>query len=154
MVTWTLKSSNDAYFIVYSDGDFTSVFWASMRIKLTQSEIKYFILTHVALVAGKTELTLFGMGVYEVGEESIGSLLASTRNAKGFPATLIWPGVVEEEVPTGSGTTITVEHAPLAGTLQLFKRGQLYNGGFSVSGKNIILEESGVGSEFLAYYKF
>lgn len=66
---------------------------------------------------------------------------------------------VRDEVPTGSGTTFTLAHTPLSGTLQLFRGGARQQAGagkdYTISGVTITLATSLASSEvLLADYEY
>jgi len=58
--TWTYASADTPTFTFTIPGDKTSKYSPGMRIKLTQTTVKYFIITAVAYSAPNTTITIYG----------------------------------------------------------------------------------------------
>lgn len=84
--TWTYASADDPTFTFTVAGvDLTSKYSAGMRVKLTQSTAKYFIITKVAF-ATDTTVTIYGGTDYDLANATITSPYYSTAKAPvGFP---------------------------------------------------------------------
>lgn len=84
--TWTYASADDPTFTFTVAGvDLTTKYSAGMRIKLTQTTVKYFIITAVAF-STDTTITVYGGTDYDLANEAITSPYFSTQKApQGFP---------------------------------------------------------------------
>lgn len=84
--TWTYVGADDPTFTFKITGvDLTSKYSAGMRIKLTQTTVKYFIITAVAF-STDTTITVYGGTDYDLANASITSPYYSTQKApQGFP---------------------------------------------------------------------
>jgi len=73
--TWTYAAADDPTFTFTISGDFTTKYYAGMRIKLTQSTggTKYFIVTKVAYSDPNTTVTVYGGTDYNLENEAITS---------------------------------------------------------------------------------
>lgn len=65
--TWTYYDANT----IQVTGDFTSKYTANQIIKITQTTVKYFVITAVNLVSGNTRLTISGGGIYVLTDAPI-----------------------------------------------------------------------------------
>lgn len=84
--TWTYASADSPSFTLTITGDLTSKYSAGMRVKLTQTTVKYFIITKVAYGAPNTTLTLYGGTDYTLANAAISASSYSTQKAPfGFP---------------------------------------------------------------------
>jgi len=64
--TWTYASADDPTFTFTISGDKTSKYSPGMRIKLTQTTVKYFIITAVSYSAPNTTVTVYGGTDYDL----------------------------------------------------------------------------------------
>jgi len=84
--TWTYASADDPTFTFTISGDKTSKYSAGMRIKLTQTSVKYFIITAVSYSSPNTTITVYGGTDYDLVNATITSPYYSTQKApQGFP---------------------------------------------------------------------
>jgi hypothetical protein len=84
--TWTYASADDPTFTFTISGDKTAVLSAGMKIKLTQTSAKYFIITNVTYGAPNTTVTVYGGTDYDLTNATITSPYYSTARApQGFP---------------------------------------------------------------------
>lgn len=84
--TWTFASTDDPTFTFTISGDQTGKYQAGMRVKLTQTTVKYFIITKVAHAAGTTTVTVYGGTDYDLINAAITLPYYSTVKAPhGFP---------------------------------------------------------------------
>lgn len=84
--TWTYASDDDPTFTFTISGDKTSKYSAGMRIKLTQTTAKYFIITVVAYSSPNTTVTIYGGTDYNLADAAITLPYYSTMKAPlGFP---------------------------------------------------------------------
>ena len=84
--TWTYASADDPTFTFTISGDKSSKYSAGMRVKLTQTTAKYFIITAVAYAAPNTTITVYGGTDYDLDNASISSPFYSGIKAPvGFP---------------------------------------------------------------------
>lgn len=84
--TWTYVSADDPTFTFKIAGvDLTTKYSAGMRIKLTQTTVKYFIITAVAF-STDTTITVYGGTDYNIDDAAISLNYYSTQKApQGFP---------------------------------------------------------------------
>ena len=84
--TWVYASADDPTFTFTIAGvDLTTKYSAGMRIKLTQTTVKYFIITAVAF-STDTTITVYGGTDYDLANAAITSPYYSTQKAPhGFP---------------------------------------------------------------------
>lgn len=83
--TWTYASADDPTFTFTITGDKTSKYSAGMKIKLTQTTAKYFIITKVVYTSNTT-ITVYGGTDYNLVSAAITSPYYSTQKAPhGFP---------------------------------------------------------------------
>lgn len=80
--TWTYASA-----ITFTmSGDKTAKYSAGMKIKLTQTTVKYFIITKVEYGAPNTTVTIYGGTDYTLANATItGAYVSRERNPHGFP---------------------------------------------------------------------
>lgn len=71
--TWTYGSADSPTFTFTISGDKTTKYSPGMRIKLTQTTVKYFIITVVAYVAPTTTITIYGGTDYTLVNAAISS---------------------------------------------------------------------------------
>lgn len=84
--TWTYASADPPTFTFTISGDKTSKYSAGMRIKLTQTTVKYFIITAIAYSAPNTTVTVYGGTDYTLANAAITDPYYSTQKApQGFP---------------------------------------------------------------------
>lgn len=82
--TWTYASADDPTFTFTISGDQTGKYSAGMRIKLTQTTVRYFIVTKVAYSDPNTTITIYGGTDYDLADAAIANNYYSTAKA---PAT-------------------------------------------------------------------
>jgi len=80
---WTYDSPG----VVSMVGDFTDVYSETMKVRLIQGTIKYFIIESVTYIGGNTKITLDGRGFYTLANATIAAHLATSWShpAGGFP---------------------------------------------------------------------
>ena len=84
--TWTYASVDDPTFTFTISGDKTGKYSAGMKIKLTQTTVKYFIITKVAYSSPNTTITMYGGTDYDLVNAAITSPYYSVVKApQGFP---------------------------------------------------------------------
>jgi len=84
--TWTYNSADDPTYTFTISGDKTDKYSAGMRIKLTQTTVKYFIITKVAYSSPNTTITVYGGTDYDLANAAITSPYYSMVKAPlGFP---------------------------------------------------------------------
>jgi len=84
--TWTYASADPPTFTFTISGDKTSKYSPGMRIKLTQTTIKYFIITVVTYSAPDTTITIYGGTDYTLADAAITDPYYSIQKApQGFP---------------------------------------------------------------------
>lgn len=85
--TWTYKSADAPSFVFDVNANVTSKYSAGMRVKYTQTTIKYGIITNVgAYASGKTPITIYGGTDYVLANDPITSPAYSAAKAPfGFP---------------------------------------------------------------------
>lgn len=84
--TWTYASADDPTFTFTISGDKTSKYSPGMRLKLTQTTVKYFIITKVEHSGGTTTITAYGGTDYDLANAAISNPYFSTQKAPhGFP---------------------------------------------------------------------
>lgn len=84
--TWTYASADDPTFTFTITGDKTGKYSAGMRLKLTQTTIKYFIVTKVEYGAPNTTMTIYGGTDYDLANAAITLPYYSVVKAPhGFP---------------------------------------------------------------------
>jgi hypothetical protein len=84
--TWTYASADDPTYTFTISGDLSSKYSAGMRIKLTQTTAKYFIITKVAYSSPNTTITVYGGTDYDLANAAITSPYYSMVKApQGFP---------------------------------------------------------------------
>ena len=84
--TWTYASADDPTYTFTISGDLSGKYSAGMRIKLTQTTAKYFIITKVAYSSPNTTITVYGGTDYDLANAAITSPYYSMVKApQGFP---------------------------------------------------------------------
>ena len=71
--TWTYASADDPTYTFTISGDLTTKYYAGMRISLTQTTEKFFIITKVAYGAPNTTITIYGGTDYDLANAAITS---------------------------------------------------------------------------------
>jgi hypothetical protein len=69
--TWVYASADDPTFTFTISGDKTSKYSAGMKVKLTQTTVKYFIITKVAYSDPNTTITVYGGTDYDLANAAI-----------------------------------------------------------------------------------
>jgi hypothetical protein len=109
--TWTYGSADDPTFTLTISGDKTTKYTVGMRVKLTQTSDKFFIITKVAYSSPNTTLTLYGGTDYDLANAAITSPFYSSGKApQGFP---LDPSKWTVEVVNTSSNT---QSSPVNGT--------------------------------------
>jgi hypothetical protein len=87
--TWSYSSADSPTFVISVNADMTGLIGVGMRIKLTQTTAKYFIVTAVgAYSGGVTLITVYGGTDYTLADEAISSPAYSFAKVPiGFPLT-------------------------------------------------------------------
>jgi len=84
--TWTYAGADDPAFTFTISGDQTGKYGAGMRVKLTQTTVKYFIVTKVEYSSPNTTVTIYGGTDYDLANAAITSPYYSVVKAPvGFP---------------------------------------------------------------------
>ena len=84
--TWTYASADAPTFTFTVVGDKSTKYYPGMRIKLTQTTVKYFIITKVAYSSPNTTITVYGGTNYTLANDTIESPCYSMLKAPtGFP---------------------------------------------------------------------
>jgi hypothetical protein len=85
--TWSYSSADSPTFVISINADMTAILQAGMRIKLTQTTAKYFIITNVgSFSAGATLVTVYGGTDYTLANAAISSPYYSNgKSPFGFP---------------------------------------------------------------------
>lgn len=84
--TWTYASADDPTYTFIVAGDYTGIYSVGMRIKLTQTTAKYFIITAVNYSSPNTTVTIYGGTDYDLANATITSPQYSPMKAPyGFP---------------------------------------------------------------------
>lgn len=102
--TWTYASADDPTFtFTIAAFDATSVLSAGMKIKLTQTTVKYFIITKVVFDDPGSTITVYGGTDYDLVDATITSpFYSSARTPQGFP---LDPDKWSVEVTDGTSRT-------------------------------------------------
>ncbi len=83
---WTYVSADAPSFVFSETGDLTATYSPGMRVKYTQTTVKYGIVTKVALNGGVTEVTIYGGTDYTLANAAITNPYYSFSKApQGFP---------------------------------------------------------------------
>jgi len=69
--TWTYASADDPTYTFTISGDLTGKYSVGMRVKLTQTTVRYFIITKVVEAAGTTTITIYGGTDYDLDNDTI-----------------------------------------------------------------------------------
>jgi len=84
--TWTYASADAPTFTFTISGDKTSKYSVGMKIKLTQTTVKYFIVTAISYSSPNTTVTVYGGTDYTLANATITNPYYSTQKApQGFP---------------------------------------------------------------------
>jgi len=84
--TWTYASADAPTYTFIISGDKTSKYCAGDRIKLTQTTVKYFIITKVAYSSPNTTITCYGGTDYVLANATITSnYYSKAKSPVGFP---------------------------------------------------------------------
>jgi len=109
--TWTYSSADDPTYVFTISGDKTLTYYKGMKINLTQTTVKYFVITKVAYSAPNTVVTIYGGTDYDLANAAITVPYYSTARAPAaFPMDLSKWSVVASDSADGTKTT------PVAGT--------------------------------------
>lgn len=110
--TWSYSSADSPTFVISVNADMTTTIGVGMRIKLTQTTVKYFIVTAVGVFGGgATLITVYGGTDYTLANAAITSPYYSMVKAPfGFP---VDPAKWTVEV---TDTTQRSQASPTAGT--------------------------------------
>lgn len=109
--TWTYASADSPTFTFTIGGDKTSKYSVGMRLKLTQTTVKYFIITNVVYSSPNTTITIYGGTDYTLANATISDTFYSYfKSPHGFPmSTAKWQVLVtstanniSQSNPTGS----------------------------------------------------
>jgi hypothetical protein len=69
--TWTYASADDPTFTFTITGDYTARYSVGMKIKLTQTTVKYFIITAISYSDPSTTVTVYGGTDYDLADAAI-----------------------------------------------------------------------------------
>jgi hypothetical protein len=84
--TWSYSSADSPSFVANVSTDLTAKYYAGMKVKLTQTTAKYFIITKVAYSSPNTMITMYGGTDYTLANAAITSPYFSiTSYPIGFP---------------------------------------------------------------------
>jgi hypothetical protein len=84
--TWYYSAADDPSFKINISGDLTKKYYPGQRINLTQTSIKYFLVTKVTYASPNTTITLYGGTDYDLANAAITTPYFSTGYAPfGFP---------------------------------------------------------------------
>jgi hypothetical protein len=84
--TWTYAAADAPSFTFTISGDKTTTYYSGMRIKITQTTIKYFIVTKCAYSSPNTTITIFGGSDFTLANATITLPFFSMMKAPaGFP---------------------------------------------------------------------
>ncbi len=88
--TWSYSSADAPTFVISINADMTAVLSIGMRLRLTQTTVKYFIVTAVgAYSGGNTLVSVYGGVDYTLANAAISTPYYSTAKAPiGFPMSL------------------------------------------------------------------
>jgi hypothetical protein len=102
--TWTYASADDPTFTFTVAADVTTKYSVGMKIKLTQTTVKYFIITKVAYSSPNTTITVYGGTDYDLADSAISANYYSMmRTPVGFPMS---PDKWSETYSSTSATTL------------------------------------------------
>lgn len=110
--TWSYSSADAPTFVISVNADMTAIIGVGQRIKLTQTTVKYFIVTAVGTFSGgNTLITVYGGTDYTLANAAITSPYYSAIKAPfGFPMTPAkWSVIVTD-------TTIRNQASPVKNT--------------------------------------
>lgn len=109
--TWTYASADDPTYTFTISGDKTSKYSPGMRVKLTQTTTKYFIITGVSYISPDTTVTLYGGTDYDLANVAITNPYYSTAKApQGFPLN------PAKWTVRATSDSITTQSSPVVGT--------------------------------------
>lgn len=113
--TWTYSSADAPTFVASVNADVTGILSEGMRIKLTQTTAKYFIVTAVAAFSGgATLITLYGGTDYVLANAAITAPAYSSAYAPlGFPRSL---EAIESAIVLIAETILSIDTASIAFT--------------------------------------
>lgn len=84
--TWTYASADDPTYTFTVAGDVTGKYHVGMRVKLTQTTVKYFIITAVSYSSPNTTVTIYGGTDYDLANAAITeNYVSSVKAPSGFP---------------------------------------------------------------------
>ena len=114
--TWTYASADDPTYTFTISGDKTSKYSVGMKIKLTQTTVKYFIITAISYSSPNTTVTVYGGTDYDLANATISANYYSmVKSPQGFPmspakwsvTTTITSNVSQTSVANGATVYIT-----------------------------------------------
>jgi len=118
--TWTYASADDPTFTFTISGDLSAKYYPGMKIKLTQTTAKYFIITAVSYGAPNTTVTVYGGTDYDLADAAITlPYYSMVKSPTGFPMD---PGkwqvkttytTYKEKTSTGAGSVYYTEFGGL-----------------------------------------
>jgi len=84
--TWTYASADDPTYTFTISGDKTSKYSVGMKLKLTQTTDKYFIITAISYSSPNTTITVYGGTDYDLASATItSSYYSMVKSPYGFP---------------------------------------------------------------------
>jgi hypothetical protein len=136
--TWAFISADAPTFVMRATGDFTAEVTPGTRVKLTQSTVKYFIVTAVSFSGGNTTVTMFGGTDYTLTSAAItlpsfSGLKAPngfpidpnkwkvelrSTSSRGFSATGVWQNKETLVVPIGIWNVLVQAQLLVGGNVQ------------------------------------
>lgn len=120
--TWTYASADSPTFTFTVPGDQTAKYTPGVRLKLTQTTVKYFIVTAVSVTAGTTTVTVYGGTDYTLANAAISAPFYSRDKAPaGFPLNPAkWTATYTDTTQqTASGSTVATYYNIGAATLSV-----------------------------------
>lgn len=83
---WTYAGADDPSFTFTVAGDMTAVHSVGMKVKLTQTTVKYFIITKMVYSAPNTTYTVYGGTDYDLANATItDAYISNVKSPAGFP---------------------------------------------------------------------
>lgn len=109
--TWTYASADDPTFTFTITGDLTGKYSVGMKIKLTQTTVKYFIITAIAYSAPDTTVTIYGGTDYDLVNAAISANFFSM-----FKAPLSFPLDPTKWTAITTNSSSNIENNPTQNT--------------------------------------
>lgn len=135
--TWTYASADSPTFTFTISGDLTSKYSAGMRIKLTQTTVKYFIITAVSYSSPNTTITVYGGTDYTLANAAITSPYFSSQKApQGFPLSPEKWTVTLTDTSSRDQTSITADTWYNLGSLSLSIPIGIWNTSYKIALRN------------------